>query len=73
MAELLWRWHALRYLFTHQEPLVTRETARVSMQQFFYSNKKIGEALHYTFRPLEETIRDTSGQFLKEHTNLLAG
>jgi nucleoside-diphosphate-sugar epimerase len=56
---LLWRWNALRKLFTGKSATVTKETTRTAQMKCLYNNEKLLSALpdfHYT--PIEETIRE---------------
>jgi len=46
----------LRSLLTGQEPIITKETARVARQQIFFSNKKACKELALPFRELDETL-----------------
>lgn len=43
-------------LITGKEPLVTKETARNSLQSFTYVSDKIKKDLNFEFTPLQETI-----------------
>lgn len=66
MTGIAWRLFAVKSALFGGEPLVTKETALTSMQQFFYSNEKIKQAINYHFIPLEKTISETCKQFLKD-------
>lgn len=57
MAQIAWRVEALRCKITHDKPLITRETASMTGQRYFYNNQKICEALQYQFVPIETTIQ----------------
>lgn len=67
LSALAWRWERLRSALTGGEPLVTRETARTAQLKCYYSNKKLTEALSFTYRPLGDTIRATAALYQKEH------
>ncbi|QJB34490.1 NAD-dependent epimerase/dehydratase family protein [Chitinophaga oryzae] len=65
MAELVWRLEKVKGLLTGKQPVVTKETARTAQLKVYYDNQKILKALpEFTFRPLEETIREISAAFL---------
>jgi len=50
------RVETLRCRITGQEPLLTRETARLSGTDFQYPNTKIKKALSFEFQPIEATL-----------------
>lgn len=65
MAELVWRLEKVKGLLTGKQPVITKETARTAQLKVYYDNQKILKALpEFTFRPLEETIREISAAFL---------
>lgn len=66
IAEVAWRVEKLRSLLTGKEPAITRETARTSIQKYYYSNEKIRKHLDYEFIPVKESIRDACKLFLAE-------
>lgn len=57
LAGIAWRLEKVRSLMTGVKPLITRETARTSVQQYTYSSEKIKKATGFEFTPIEETIR----------------
>lgn len=46
----------LRSWFTHSEPLITRETARLAGSHFQYDNKKIRNILNFEFQSIDNTL-----------------
>lgn len=64
ISQLAWIVEGLKCFVLGKTPSLTKETARASMHQFFYSSAKI-EQLGFTFTPMETTIADTCTQFLK--------
>ncbi len=58
MSALAWRWEAVKSYFSGKPPLVTKETARTSLGEYYYKNDKVKESLNYQFRPIKETIKD---------------
>jgi len=47
----------MRSRITGAEPLITKETARISGSHFLYNNEKIRKALSYEFQPIDETLQ----------------
>lgn len=68
LAELAWIGAALAGLFTGKKPSITKETARASLNQYFYSSKKITDRIGYSFIPVQETITQSCKQLLKQYT-----
>ena len=56
LAEFVWRAERLRSFITGGRPLITKETARASAKDHFFSNAKVQRAIGLEFRPLAETI-----------------
>lgn len=52
---------------TGKPPLITRETITNGTLQCNYVNEKIKKELGFAFKPIENTIRETSKLFLEEH------
>ncbi len=65
LAEVAWRVEWLKEKLTGAQPIVTRESARSSVSQFFYDNAKSLTLPGFAYRPLEQTIRETAAQFLE--------
>ncbi len=60
LAAVVWRWEALKSLFTGKEPLVTKETARTALAKVYFDNSKFLDAMPgFTFMPIEKTISNT--------------
>lgn len=49
------------------KPLITRETVRTSLNQFFYDGSKIEKRFPFCYTPLSEVIAKAGKQFLREH------
>jgi len=64
MAELAWRFSAMRATLTGNRSFLTRETARQSQRTFFYDNTRSREELNFTYRNLEKTVRETAELYL---------
>ena len=56
LSEIGWRMAALKALVTGSDPLITRETARLSGNSFQYDHSKIHNLLNYKFMDPKETI-----------------
>ena len=41
MAKIVWRWEAIKNLFTGKEPLITKETAKTAMAKVNFDNSKL--------------------------------
>lgn len=67
LLDMLARLEALRTRFTKEEPLITRETARLAGTEFFYENAKIRKALSVDFQPIDETIRWCCEYYLRKY------
>jgi dihydroflavonol-4-reductase len=65
MAELAWRYEALKYTFTGREPLITKETAKLSRYHTVYNNQKLINTLGYRYFTLQETLMWTCGELVK--------
>jgi nucleoside-diphosphate-sugar epimerase len=51
-----------------RDPLVTRQSARMSIQSYQYDTSKVTRELNYRFRPLEETLAWCCQDFLRNVT-----
>jgi len=65
LAQFIWRFEHVRSLLTGSNPLITRETARSATSQHEYSSAKITRELGFHFRPLETTIKDFVGFYMR--------
>lgn len=66
MAALVWRLEKVKGMITGKHPLLTKETARTAQLKVYYDNNKVLTTLPgFHFRPLEETIRYISAEFIK--------
>lgn len=67
------RWGAylegLRSWFTGSEPLLNRESARLTGSSYYYDNQKSREAFDFHYLPLERTITETAELFLSAAQN----
>lgn len=65
LAGLAWRVEWFKEKVTGAEPIVTRESARASVSSYLYSNSKSLALPGFSYRPLEQTVRETAEQFLE--------
>lgn len=56
LLELVWRFEALRTFAIKSKPLITKETATTSKNDYYYSSEKLVKALSYKYIPIEDTI-----------------
>jgi nucleoside-diphosphate-sugar epimerase len=60
IGKIVWRWDALKSLFTGNSPLVTKETTRIALASVHFDNSKVLKALPgFQFTPLNESIKNT--------------
>ena len=67
MGEIAWRLAWLKSLLTGKQSLITKETVRLSQQNFFYNNSKICDFLNFKFRDAEETINWVCRELRKKY------
>jgi len=58
MMGLAWRAARLAALFSGRAPALTRDAARSSFNQSYYSHQKISEALQFHFKPVSQSIAE---------------
>ena len=65
-----WRIEALRNKITGKEPLITKSSAKASLNKEFFSSEKIKKAVDYAFEPISKVIKKTATDFLKSNYSL---
>lgn len=65
MSELYWRWAKFVAFLQRKSPLVTRETARMAQDRYYYNSSKIEKQLSYQFPPIQEAIQRIGENYLK--------
>ena len=66
LASIAWRVEAFKSFFTRKNPLLTKETARVSQNQTKFNNEAILQALpSFSFTPLEYAIKNACNNYTK--------
>ena len=56
LSEIFWRLAWIGTIFSKKTPLITKETARMAQQSYFYENDKIKKILSFNFRTLDDTL-----------------
>ena len=69
MTIVAWAAESFRAFITRSRPRITREMAIASSRVDRYSNEKIKKSLDFEFIPIEQSIRDICGSFLKDQSN----
>lgn len=60
LASVVWRWEALKSMFSGKNALVTKETTRTALAKVYFDNTKILKALPgFQFTSINETIKNT--------------
>ena len=70
LSSLAWRLEAVKCALTGGTPLITRETARTAREFYLYVNQKIKKALHFSFRPLTQTIQRVCSEFIEDEQKM---
>jgi dihydroflavonol-4-reductase len=64
IAKIVWRLEAFKSLFTKQDPLLTKETAKTALAKVNFDNSKLKKYLpQFNYRKIEETIAETCAAF----------
>jgi nucleoside-diphosphate-sugar epimerase len=69
LAEVAWRVEWLKEKLLGAEPVVTKESARSSLNQFLYENDKSLQVPGFQYRNLADTIRETASAYLHAKQN----
>jgi hypothetical protein len=64
MGEIGWRFEKLRSLVANTEARFTKTDMRIARIPFHYNNSKIIQATGYSFRPVAQSIQETTKVFL---------
>ena len=60
LAEIGWRLLLFWSWISGKQPVITKETTQAAYSRYYYSNKKIQEAIGFSFRPIDNTISDAA-------------
>ena len=66
LGQIAWRADKIFSFLTRSRPVLTKETANTSAQTFRYSNEKIKQATGMCFIPLEQTISEICGLYIRD-------
>ena len=70
LAEIAWRLEWIKEKLTGITPMVTRESARSSVNNFTFGNQKSLAAFpDFQYTPIADTIRETAAQYLESVKN----
>lgn len=69
LAELSWRALKILSFFTSKKPSITKETARASLNRFYYNSDKI-KKLGFSFKPIEKTLQDACTNFKQQQISI---
>ncbi|QRR01953.1 NAD-dependent epimerase/dehydratase family protein [Dyadobacter sandarakinus] len=64
LAGIIWRIEAVRTWLLGTKPLITKETAKSAARKIRYDNRKIREALDFSFQPVEKSVSRISESLL---------
>ena len=66
IATLVWRWEALKSLFTGKAPLLTKETAATALAKVNFNNSKMLKALPaFSYTPLEQSVKSICDELIQ--------
>ncbi len=68
LVDCAWRFEKLKYMLFGIDPLITKESARTSLKTTCYSSEFISKETGFTFTPIDDTVNDTGGYFLKTNS-----
>lgn len=69
LRSVAWRIEWFKSMILRSRPMITKETSLLSMKSFLFDNTKSKEVFQFVYRPLEETIQETSKQLIKASKN----
>ena len=70
LANIVWRWEAVKNIFTSKAPLLTKETAASAMAKVYFDNSKLKKFLpQFSYRTIEDTITKTCAALQQKLNN----
>jgi dihydroflavonol-4-reductase len=70
LAAIVWRWEAVKAMFTGKDPVLTKETARTAAAKVRFDNSKLLKYFpSFQYTPVEDSLQRICGE-LKEKHNL---
>ncbi len=68
LAALVWRWEALKGLFTGKDPILTKETARTAAAKVRFDNSKLKKFFpSFQYTPVEDSLKRICGELKEMH------
>lgn len=64
ISEIAWRLEKIRCAIRNSDPVITKESAQIALDTQYYSNRKIRELLNLDFIPIQQSVSDTTKNFL---------
>jgi dihydroflavonol-4-reductase len=64
LAEIAWRVEWLKEKILRTTPMVTKESARASLNSYTYGNEKSKSVFNFAYTPIEKTLDDTAKAYL---------
>jgi dihydroflavonol-4-reductase len=68
LAKAIAHLEAIRSFLTNQEPIITKQTAQMAHEPFYYDNEKAVKKLKMNFQSLEETLDFCCNYYLQKNT-----
>ncbi len=65
MANIFWRFEAVKTKVFKTAPILTKHTARSAFRQHHYSSKKLIDTFDYSFKSVEQSIKEIAEIYLK--------
>lgn len=69
ILEVIWRFESIRTAITRDKPLITKETATTSKNNYYYSSDKLIRTIEYEYRPMKDTIESICNVIDEELSN----
>lgn len=66
ISSIAWRVDKIITVLTNKSPIITKQSAKSIHSNYYYSSKKITEALNFRFQPISETIKDVCSLYKKD-------
>jgi len=63
MTGIAWRFEWVLYKLFNKDPLFTKQSAASAHNKYYFSNKKINNAIDFEFEPLKDTIQTVCKNF----------
>ncbi len=64
IANMVWRWEAVKSFFTGKDPLLTKETSRTAMAKVSFDNRKLKNHFpDFKYRTIEDSVTDACSIF----------